>query len=61
MALELDLKGELTLFEASPLYFDIIDERTIGDEPTWARLAISVYRLFVRSLKGLTAYSQTRS
>ena len=54
--LALDQTGELFLFEASPLSFEIIDERTISDEPTWAHLAISGAQLFVRSLKGLTAY-----
>ena len=54
--LALDQTGELILFEASPLSLEIIDERTISDEPTWAHLAISGDQLFVRSLKGLTAY-----
>ena len=54
--LALDQTGELILFEASPFSLEIIDERTISDEPTWAHLAKSGDQLFVRSLKGLTAY-----
>ena len=55
--LALDQTGVLILFEASPISFRIIDERSISDEPTWAHLAISGDQLFVRSLKGMTAYS----
>ncbi len=54
--LALDQSGELFLFEASPLSFEMIDERKISDEATWAHLAISGNQLFVRSLKGLAAY-----
>jgi len=55
--LALDQNGTLLLFNASPTSFNVLDERSISEDPTWAHLAVSGEQLFVRSLKGMSAYS----
>ena len=54
--LALDEQGMLYLFDASPDAFELLDWRSISDDPTWAHLAVSGEQLFVRSLSGLSAY-----
>lgn len=53
--LALDERGSLLLINATPEKFDLLDTRTLT-ENCWAHLAISGDELFVRDLKGLTAY-----
>lgn len=55
--LALDEQGDLLLFEANPDGFQIIDQRKISEEPTWAHLAVFGDQVFVRGLKTMTAYS----
>lgn len=54
--LALGEQGMLYLFDASPDAFELLDRRSISDEPTWAHLAVSGEQLFIPSLSGLSAY-----
>lgn len=54
--LALDQRGELLLIRATPEKFDLIDKRKISDSETWAHLAVSGNRLFVRELNAIVAY-----
>ena len=54
--LALDEQGVLYLFDASPNEFNLLDERRVSAEPTWAHLAISEGQVFVRSLRGLSTF-----
>jgi outer membrane protein assembly factor BamB len=54
--LALDERGDLLLINANPQKFELLDQRHLTDEPTWAHLAVSNEEVFVRDLKGLTVY-----
>jgi outer membrane protein assembly factor BamB len=54
--LGLDQKGVLYLIRATPEKYDLLDQRKISDADTWAHLAVCGDEVFVRDLKGLTAY-----
>lgn len=54
--LALDQKGALYLVRANPDKFDLLDERKLGEPDAWGHLAVCGEELFVRDLKGLTAY-----
>lgn len=54
--LALDETGDLRLIRATPEKFDLLDEVHLTDESTWAHLAVAGQEIFVRDLKGLTAY-----
>jgi outer membrane protein assembly factor BamB len=54
--LALDQKGRLWLLRANPEKYDLLDERELGEDETWAHLAKSGQQLFVRKLNSLTAY-----
>lgn len=56
MVLALDQTGELILFRADAGKFDLLDRRKVSGRPTWAHVALCGEELFVRDLKGLTAY-----
>ena len=53
--LALDERGELLLINATPEKFDLIGSRKLT-ENAWAHLALVGDELFIRDLKGLTAY-----
>lgn len=53
--LALDEKGTLMLLRANPEKFDLIDTRKVGDN-TWAHLAVTPDRIFIRDLKQLVIY-----
>ena len=55
--LALDQNGTLILFKANPETFEILDQRKISDEPTWAHLAVSGNQIFIRGLKHMSAYA----
>lgn len=57
--LALDDRGILYLMRANPNKYEPIAELPISDQPTWAHLAMSGRNVFVRELKGLTAYEWT--
>lgn len=54
--LALDNRGVLLLIEADPSGFKLIDKLEVSDRPTWAHLAVCGNELYIRDLKGLTAY-----
>ena len=54
--LALDQRGTLYLVRATPEKFDLLDERKVSDADTWAHLAVCGDEVYVRDLKGLTAY-----
>ena len=54
--LALSDSGELRLIAATPDAFTLLGEARVSNAETWAHLAVSGDLLFVRDLKGLTAY-----
>lgn len=54
--LALDQRGELFLIHATPEKFDLLDSRRISEQETWGHLAVSGDQVFVRELKGISAY-----
>jgi outer membrane protein assembly factor BamB len=54
--LALDQKGKLLLLKANPEKFELLDERKVSDEETWAHLAVCGDELFVRELNALSAF-----
>ncbi len=56
LILSLDQRGELLLLKANPKEFEVISERKISDQETWAHLAVDGDEIFVRELKGLSVF-----
>jgi len=54
-------KRRAYLVRAPPEKFDLIDQRKLGDVETWAHLAVCGDEVYVRDMKGLTAYKWPRS
>jgi outer membrane protein assembly factor BamB len=54
--LALDQVGRLLLFRANPKEFELLDERKVSDEETWAHIAVSGDEIFVRQLNALSAF-----
>lgn len=54
--LALDSRGKLMLIRANPDDFELIDEREVGGDSTWAHLAVCGGQVFVRALDSLTGY-----
>jgi hypothetical protein len=54
--LALDQRGDLLLIRATPEKFDLLDERKISNDSTWAHLAVCGRDVFVRELNALAAY-----
>jgi outer membrane protein assembly factor BamB len=54
--LGLDQKGVLYLIHATPEKYDLLDQRKVSDQDTWAHLAVCGDEVFVRDFKGVTAY-----
>ena len=54
--LALDNRGFLLLIEASPKGFKLVDKIEVSGRPTWAHLVVCGNEVYVRDLKGLTAY-----
>lgn len=54
--LALDMKGVLYLIKASPEKLEILSEKKVSEEECWAHLAIEDGRLYIRELKGLSAW-----
>lgn len=51
----LDERGDLMLLKANPEKFEVIDTRKVGDD-SWAHLAATPKRLFIRDLEELLIY-----
>jgi hypothetical protein len=54
--LALTERGELLLIRANPEKFDLADKVKVSDQETWAHLAVCGDQVFVRELKGVTAF-----
>ena len=54
--LGLDSRGILLLLAADPTAFKLLDQRQVADSESWAHLAICGDELFVRDLKGISAF-----
>jgi len=57
--LALDQKGDLLLLAANPEKFEVVDRRKVSEEEAWAHLAVTEDGLYVRDLRGLTAWNWT--
>lgn len=57
--LGLDQRGWLYLIRANPKQFELIDKLKLGDEETWAHLAVAGDQVFVRALNELCGYRWT--
>lgn len=56
----LDERGELILFKANPEKFEVIDQRKVADD-SWAHLAATSDRVFVRDLAALKIFRWKQS
>lgn len=56
LILALDQTGTLLLLKANPKEFELLGERKVSDQETWAHLAVCGEELFVRELNGLIAF-----
>ncbi len=54
--LALDSRGFLLLIAASPKGFKLVDKMEVSGRPTWAHLVVCGNEVYIRDLKGLTAY-----
>ena len=54
--LALDQRGDLLLIRATPGEFELLDERKISNDSTWAHLAVCGNEVFVRELNAIAAY-----
>lgn len=55
--LALDERGELLLIAANAKEFQLLDRKEVADAESWAYLAICGDSIFVRDLKGVSAFS----
>jgi len=58
--LALDQKGVLYLLNASPKKYDVLDQRKVGEAETWGHVAVCGDEVFVRDMKGISAYRWTQ-
>ena len=58
--LVLDQRGDLMLLNANPGKFEVVDTRKVAED-AWAHLAVRGDEVFVRDLKGITAYKWTEA
>jgi hypothetical protein len=57
--LALDEAGMLYLIRANPEAFDLLDSLEVSKQETWGHLAVDGDQLFVRELKGISAFGWT--
>lgn len=55
--LALDQRGELLLVAADPTEFRLLDRKEVASSESWAHLAVAGDHLFVRDLKGISAFT----
>jgi hypothetical protein len=55
--LALDQRGSLYLLKANPAQFELIDQRKVSDQETWAHLAVAGNEIYIRQLDALVAWS----
>jgi outer membrane protein assembly factor BamB len=56
LILALDQKGELLLLKANPKQFELLDQRKVSDQDTWAHLAVCGDEVFVRELNAVSVF-----
>jgi outer membrane protein assembly factor BamB len=56
LILALDQRGELLLLKANPKAFELLDQRKISDQNTWAHVAVCGEEIFVRELNALSVF-----
>lgn len=56
LILALDQRGELLLLKANPKKFELLDQRKVSDQETWAHLAVCGDGVFVRELNALGVF-----
>lgn len=56
LILALDQRGELLLLKANPKEFELLDQRKVSDEETWAHLAVCGEEIFIRELNALSVF-----
>jgi outer membrane protein assembly factor BamB len=54
--LALDERGVLLLIKANPKEFELLSEKQVSEEETWAHLAIAGEELFIRELNAVAAW-----
>ena len=54
--LALDETGDLRLIRATPEGYELVGEAKVAAEESWAHLAVEGTELYIRDLKGLSAY-----
>lgn len=54
--LALDNRGKLFLIKANPAKFDLIDQREVSKEETWAHLAVVGDQIIIRDLNNLLVF-----
>ncbi len=54
--LALDQDGDLILFDADPSGFKLVDRLQVSERSTWAHIAVCGSEIYIRDLKGITAY-----
>ena len=54
--LALDQRGKLLLIKANPKEFELLGERKVSDEDTWAHVAVCGDEVFVRELNALSVF-----
>jgi len=54
--LALDERGVLLLIKANPKQFELLSEKQVSEEETWAHLAISGDEIFIRELNAVAAW-----
>lgn len=54
--LGLDQRGILYLIKANPERFELLEERKVSDQETWAHLAVAGGELFIRELNAMSAW-----
>jgi len=54
--LALDQRGVLLLIRATPEKYDLLDQRKVSNDSTWAHLAVCDRDIFIRELGALTVY-----
>jgi outer membrane protein assembly factor BamB len=59
--LALDQRGKLLLIKATPKQFELIDERQVSDQETWAHVAVCDNDVFIRELNGIAVYRWSES
>ncbi|HWB12974.1 MAG TPA: PQQ-binding-like beta-propeller repeat protein [Pirellulales bacterium] len=54
--LALDQRGQLLLIKANPKKFELLEERQVSDQETWAHVAVCGDEVFVRELNALSVF-----